>query len=291
MSKKSSRSYLTERDLKILRFIWKWKVLSTLAISRKFFPESISDAAYRRLLDLTRMGFIEPVDIKFNRQALWSLTTKGFKRISPFLGELLSKGFKSENSSHDYYVTCFHLGLWLTNQPEYTQTFSEQQLRRISPELWDSWVPSSTVHRPDGYSLFFRNDKKVIVSFEVELSIKEKKRYEPLVVFYDSQDTIDLVFWLVESKSAIKSLKNIFEHLGIKKPLKHQFVLLENFKKNAWQAPFSHGSFEGHVIANVLFPQGIPKSSLAIPLRDDLALLNTSKKPLISINSTNAQNR
>ncbi len=287
MLKKANKSYLTERDIKILRFIWKWKVLSTLAISRKFFPESISDAAYRRLLDLTRMGFIEPVNINFNRQALWSLTTKGFIRISPFFGELLSKGFKAENSSHDYLVTCFHLGLWLTNQPEYTQTYSEQQLRRISPELWDAWVPSSTVHRPDGYSLLFKNDKKVIISFEVELSIKEKKRYEPLIVFYDSQDTIDLVFWLVERKKDIRTLKNIFENLGMKKPLKHQFVLLENFKKNGWLAPFSHGSFEGQLIANVLFPQGVPRSSLAVPLRDDLALLNTSKKPLISISSTN----
>lgn len=285
MPKKTNRSYLTERDLKILRFIWKWKVLSTLAIARKFFPESVSDAAYRRLLDLTKMGFVEPIDIKFNRHALWSLTTKGFIRVSPYLGELSSKGFKSENTNHDYYATCFHLGLWLTNQPEYTQTYSEQQLRRISPELWDSWVPNSTVHRPDGYSLFFKNDKKVIVSFEVELTIKEKKRYEPLVVFYDSQDTIDLVFWLVERKKDITSLKNIFEHMGMKKPLKHQFVLLENFKKSGWQAPFSYGSFEGQLIANVLFSQDIPRSSLAVPLRDDLALINTSKKPLISISS------
>jgi hypothetical protein len=130
------RCQITERDYKLLRFLWKWKTVSTTGLARKFFPEIQPLSAYRRLMHLEAGGFVRslPIDGRWNE--VWGLTDRGFKYILPKLGELQHVGHKSENVFHDYLSSAFHLGEWLTHQPENSQTYSEQQLRRYPTDAW-----------------------------------------------------------------------------------------------------------------------------------------------------------
>src|SRR3989344_7063606 len=129
--KKARNLQITERDYKLLRYLWKWKVLSTSAIAKKFFPEAKSVSAYIRLLRLEKAGFIESIPIDKRHFDVWAITAKGFRVIQSQLVDLAHQGFKSENPYHDYIATAFHLGEWLTNRPPYGKMFSEQQQRRI----------------------------------------------------------------------------------------------------------------------------------------------------------------
>lgn len=274
---------ITDRDYKLLRFLWKWKVVSTQALAKKFFYEANAFTAYRRLLHLESDGFIGayPVDGRFNEA--WILKEKGFKYILPHLGDLQSKGYKSANYPHDFLATAFHLGEWLTQQPGNTQTYSEQQLRCYPADLWPPWIPRSALHRPDGYSAYQSSEKRVVVAFEAEISPKAKKRYERVVTFYDNQPGIHYVFWLVDSKGTLNSVRRNFEKLQVREWSKHQFILLSEFKQKGWLAQFIEGKSTGRSPFQFLCPNPHtipPQSSLSC---GTLALLDSRRRP---INST-----
>lgn len=287
----ASNIHITERDYKILRFIWKWKTVSTLAIARKFFPNILPLSAYRRLMHLEVSGYLKSTPVEKKWQETWELTNKSFKYILPKLGELEHKGYKSENIYHDHLASAVHLGEWLTHQPDNSQTYSEQQLRRYPANAWPYWVPKSETHRPDGYSAYTANGKSVILAFETELSVKASHRYEAVVAYYDSQESISCVFWLVDSKVTLNALTKAFEKFQLRRRDLHQFVFLSDFKIRAWKAPIVHGRYKGKTLSNLIPQINLRMASDTSPGADVLALLdcrkypahsNTSAKSLIS---------
>lgn len=273
---------ITDRDYKLLRFLWKWKVVSTSAVAKKFFPGVQSFSAYRRLLFLESDGYIGSFVVRGRFHEGWILKEKGFKYILPHLGDLRSQGYKSANYPHDFLATALHLGDWLTQQPENTQTYSEQQLRCYPSDLWPSWIPRSTLHRPDGYSAYQSSERRVVVAFEAEISVKNKKRYESVVTFYDNQPSIHYVFWLVDSKSTLNAVRRNFEKHQMREWSKHQFILLSDFMKAGWMAPFVEGKFKGRSIVDFLMHNPATMASQSHLACGTLALLDSRRRPVIS---------
>lgn len=277
--KQKVKRQITERDYRILRLLWKWKAVSTMAIAKKFFPEVQPLSCYRRLQYLESDGYIKsaPVDGRFFE--VWCLSDKGFRYIRPKLGELESAGYRSESVDHDFIATVFHLGEWLTRQPPQARTYSEQQLRRIHPDLWPSWVPKSTLHRPDGYSLDYRGSSPLIYAFEAEISVKAKCRYESVVAFYDSEASVSAIFWLVSSPGELKAILSAFQKFQIRDLGKHHFLFLKDFKAKGWAAPFVEGTQKGKTLEHILHPEGVTMASQWHRGQDVLSLLANRKRP------------
>lgn len=265
-----------------MKYLWKWKLVSTAALAAKFFPNLSTLTPYRRLMRLADSKYLQYIHRNDASGCGWCLTPKSYKQIRHLLGELRAEGFRSEYPNHDSIATAFHLGDWLTKQPEYTQTFSEQQLRRIPVELWDDWVPKSTIHRPDGYSLIFKGEERLVFAFEAELDLKPKPRYESVAAFYDLQQNINAVFWLVDSKSTANSMKRHFESFNVRNLSKHNFVLTEEFRERGWSTPIIAGKFEGKSLTDILSSLPPTKLPLCSQQVGSLALLNNFKRPVIS---------
>lgn len=261
----------TERDYLILKSLWKWKLLSTTAIATKFFSKAKPYSAYIRLLRLQKSRILEFIRIEQGTGA-WSLAPLGFGMIRGDMVELEQSGFKSENTRHDHLVTAFHLGEWLVAQPSDTQTFSEQQLRRISKELWPPWIPQSDLHRPDGYTRFIEGSTSIVIAFEVELHFKGNSRYDKHTVFYDSEENVSLVLWLVRSEAMIEAITRALVQHNCQNVAKHQFITLRDFQTKGWEAQVAVGSHRGRTLLEVL-----PQIAIAKQCCNDL--LNTKKRP------------
>lgn len=273
---------ITERDYKILRFLWKWKSVSTMTIAKKFFPDIQPSSAYRRLQYLEQDNYIQSFVVKGRFHEAWALKEKGYKYIQSYLGELKSLGFKSENYRHDFLASAFHLGEWLTHQPSNSQTYSEQQLRCYPEDLWPEWVPRSSLHRPDGYSIYTLDKRNVIIAFEVEMSLKSQDRYEKVVAFYDSQTSIDCVLWLIMSPNMLPKMKTIFNKFNVRSWTKHQFILHADFLKHGWHAEILGGQYKGQKINKIMHPNSVQSASRWHPDLDALALLNSRRRPINS---------
>ena len=273
---------ITERDYQIFKAIWKWKCLSTPAISAKFFAGRSEQTTYHRLWRLEHAGYLKFSQIDRPGHGVWLLTSRSFKDIRAKMVELQSEGFKSENIEHDWRASALHLGDWLCGQPEGSQTFSEQQLRRIPMDLWPAWVPQSELHRADGYSLVKRQEGSLVVAFEAELSIKAKNRYEQPATFYESQQAVSCVVWLVNSSNSQGRLLRALEKHGARDLKKHHFIYLPEFQQHGWNAHLRHGYFGGSTLRQMVSTEGPTRAQLKPNQGWALKLLDIQKKPILS---------
>lgn len=264
-----------ERDIPLLRFLWKWKVATTSALSEKFFAGKSPITSHKRLWSLERSGFIRSQTISDDGKSfVWSLDRKGFQAIRDSLPVLGSEGFKSEYPSHDLLTSAFHLGDFFYETSTNVVLFSEQQLRRFSFEFYPKAIPKSVLHRPDGYSIIGGGQHQKLVAIEVELTPKAAAEYEQVAEFYRSEK-IDDVLWLVPRTTMANRIQRILDRRVVPGESVHSFVTYENFKNLGWQAVFMSGKLAGQMVRTVYGnkPETEPKNVSA------RLLLDTRKAP------------
>ncbi len=259
-----------KRDVPILLFLWKWKVMTTAALAKRFYPDAKPATAYRRLWCLAQAGYIQ---IRANAQGerfVWMLTKKGFNVIKDQLPELKEEGFLSENVSHDFMVTAAHLGDWLCGAPANVEFFTEQQLRRYHQEHYPAWISKKELHRPDGYWRIKSGQQSTTIALEVELVQKTATSYRDCSIFYSHFSNVHRVLWIVTSSSIARMVTREMGHSGAPDQSFHNFILLKEFQQNGWQAQVFSGNEKGRTISSLLStgPTDGPQTSVTFLLLD-----------------------
>ncbi|NBT58099.1 hypothetical protein EBT16_04880 [bacterium] len=249
---KQYEQHLTERDVCLLHFLWKWKVFTTAGLAVKFFDGS-ANWAYNRLLKLRKAGYVDNCYLSMkHRHRVWMLNKKGFELIRSELPELQNEGFRSEAIQHDLYAAAIHLGDWLIESPKGVELITEQELRNNFHSNLPKWVPELTRHRPDGLWYLPDQNGNVVFALEVELNLKSKAEYGPVIRFYRDVEEIRRIVWLVKKRSHIDSLTERFKEIAPEKYKCHEFILLEHFVKVGWEAPIIQGLEQGRTLRNLL---------------------------------------
>lgn len=284
---KRQRGDYQPRDREMFRFLWEWKLATTQAIARKFWPNCNSDAAYKRLHQLRRRGYVELVSLdRGGSQFAWTLDNKGFEAILSQLPPLKEEGYRSESLEHDHYVMACHLGEWLSLAQPGVELFSEQQIRRIDCSSYPSWVPGTDRHRPDGYWRVPCNRSFLTIALEVERSFKTMSIYEVIAYFYELQTSIDRIVWVVDPPGTAKSICAVMERMSPSTYLRHDFVLLKDFKSLHWQAPIIMGFEQGKTLGFLLGIRTESSQSHSRSTCDVSAILDTQKRRATSTPSS-----
>lgn len=266
---------VVESDLKILRFLWRWKLMSTAGVSTFLYGKADTQHAYRRLLCLHKLRLIETRTNSYDNKVLWGLSKGGYKLMRSSLPTLSSDGYRSESNAHDFLSSVFHLGPVINNPSDKIEIFTEQELRRVDPEDFPQWVPKDMTHRCDGYWRMPINDKQRIIGLEVELSRQKHSRYRDIARYYESNASITRIIWLVRNeRQAINMQNSMREEVGENVRF-HNFVLYPDFLERGWDAPLKLGA-----------ENGIEMSRLFVPIRDypptssyPKGILDLSKRP------------
>lgn len=270
---------LTERDHALLLGLWKWKGATTAALAEEFFNGRDSDAAYGRLRKLASCRYVELVPLRDTGGHLWSLDRNGFNQIRNSLPILREAGFRSEAVDHDYLCTAMQRGPWLSALPAGMEQVSEQELRRCHADHLPQWVPSSNIHRPDGYSRTLLLGKSIIIAFEIELNRKRRSDYDLVAHFYQQTSEIYRVVWLARNASDARWFHNKIRVATPEDYLMHLFVLLPDFLRQCWEAPILLGHESGHSLSHVLCRE-VSQS----PLNGETpSILDRRKRPYSSI--------
>ncbi len=279
MKKREPKRFITQRDFDILKFLWRWKAVSTTALAKKFFPGVRAFTAYERLLKLEKARYIKSYSFRHRNGSAWMLGKRGYRFIFPYLLEMQKPGYGSENPVHDFYSSAFHLGEWLTALPAKAHTCSELEMLRLDPSLLPSWVRMSGDRRPDGYSFIGEGSTARLYAFEAELSMKSKFRYDKILSFYDAEETIAGVFWLVASSQIQRTIQS--QAATASRPRIHHFLLLSDFKKQGWLTPLKGGLLEGETLAELLLDGNPTEARRQFDGSDTYALLQNAKRPII----------
>ncbi len=230
------RQVFTERDNKILQFLWKWKLASTATVHEAIGRPLTEYSTYKALERLARNKFVETRYTFEQNFSSWILTDKGFEAIRAGLGDLCEEGYGSENHWHDRNVVAFQLGEWATHQFPIVTHFSEQEMRRRRVDYYPPWVPNSKNHRPDGYTRILTGEKESVLAFEVELWAKSLSTYETTLRFYDLMKKISRVYWLIGDpyvKDLVLRAKACIQDTSQNY---HLFVDLHDYLKSGWDA-------------------------------------------------------
>lgn len=236
---------LTKKDEELLHFLWRWKVLTTAALSKIFYAHLAPVSAYKRLWKLEKGGFIQSFSDSRKDHYVWILTKLGFQMVRKTLPELKAECFHSENIVHDLITASVHLGDYLVNCPQNISFFSEQEMRCLPFEFYPNWVPRSEVHRPDGYWNVPIGNTMATIGLEVELSPKKDVRYEVVAHFYSTHPSIVRVLWVVPHSVKAKSLHEKFQITLKNAPMIHNFVSFPNFQTSGWDAHIEYGPEAG----------------------------------------------
>lgn len=285
-----SKIILTERDIKIFRFLWRWKLLTTRAIHAKFFSKAGLLKAYNRLKELEQKKYIRSHIFSYEEGQVWCLDLKGFKAIASEMDGLKEIGFRSEHLRHDFFVSAIHLGEWLADKPENVFICSEQELRRVDPQFLPSWLPQSNLHRPDGFWLFQGPTWQQIISLEIETHRKVEDEIKRVKTYYDSQENIGLCLWFVKSESFAKLLYDKLSSDSTSKNSVHQFFLLKDFCKVGWNSPCIGGSLKGRTVTEIFNSYIDKKVGVTKPYQRGVCqfftyLLDCRKRPINSPSS------
>jgi hypothetical protein len=232
--------YITPWDAKILNYIWLWKIASTASIHESVSRPGSPYATYKVLDKLEKNHF---VDCQFDYREqfhVWQLTEQGFEAMKPELGDLKEDGFLSENHRHDRLVQAFQIGEWATLQLQKAYCFTEQQMRRMSPDDYPDWVPRSFEHRADGYSKIVGATRPWVFAYEVELTPKYSQKYEGVLRFYMTASKIDQVLWLIGGPEIKDQILKAKATIRDDTSNYHVFVDKNDFVKNGWDAAITN---------------------------------------------------
>lgn len=267
-----------DRDLPLLKYLWQWKASTTATIAAKFFRNTTFYATYKRLHRLEKGGFIISVCSPSGVGFVWMLNLKGFKCIKPYLPELKENGFKSEHLGHDIVVSAVHQGEWLWSKPSGIEVIAEQELRRYDKKDYPSWVPRTSIRRPDGYWRIDDGNTKKTVALEVELHQKKLDEYGSISDFYHLDAQCAEVIWVVDYGYC---WERIYERLTKNKATSviHNFIHLHDFGTQGWQARIQFGKNAGKSLKEILVPSlGQPSDQSYMDV-----LFDFRKKPINSV--------
>lgn len=245
------RRVLTERDLRVFRFLWKWKISTTAFLHVGFFPDAKAKTAYERLLLLKKAGYLTVYMSNKGAEKLWGLTKVGFSKIRKDLPAFKAEVFKPNSLPHDIRAQAVQLGVFDLVSQQDVVCISEQELR-CDPDYLPNFAKDFS-HKPDGYWVF--NNQNVI-AIEVELSHKESQAYYDLAYKYDASEAIKAVLWVVESESFARRILRVVEQFANGSNHKYSIVYYQHFSELSADCRIIGGNFRGEKLSFLLEKMG-----------------------------------
>lgn len=248
--RRQSERKLSAKDLLVLDFLWNWKAASTQMLKEVAYKTDSHWWVYRALRRLKQEKYIQLLPRGRNLDLeLWALTKHGFEVVLMDRDDMEQYRYRVHAPAHDYLGTCLQLGdLWQSNVD--ARFFTEQQLSSLAKWNFPHSLRAVEEHIPDGVTMVRGALHTVTIGYEVDINLKEEERYLSTVDYYRDGLKPNLVVWLVRNIwMAEKIWKCICrrsygeneEALG----KKYVFVLLEDFKQNAWGAKVINGKLKG----------------------------------------------
>ena len=234
---------LTPIKRHILWQVYRWKMLTTTQVHTLMDSDASLDYVTSCVRALTKDRYLCDAEVRSSR-SYYRLRPKSLLEID-FKGKHPKEnGLRSEHYAHDLIVNAFQVGdIPISKNRSHYEFVTERELRSIADPSEVIAAEAFKIRRPDGLTTLDGQDGYICI--EVELSTKKKSRYEYSVPFYENKN-IALVLWLVKEPSQIKLLQNIFGIAG-----KHNFILLNHFLENHWNAKILAGPQVGKSIAQV----------------------------------------
>lgn len=267
---------LAKGDILVLDFLWTWKVASSSMLKLVGYNTKSDWWAYKAIRRIEKEKYIQRLPRgKFLDQEIWTLTQAGFEIVLMDRDDIDQYRYRPHSPAHDHLATCLQLGsLWQTSWEK--QFFTEQMLSCLNENNFPDELVQSKSHIPDGVTVLRHGQAEAVIGYEVDLNLKNSSRYHQTIWYYYHIKKCNLVVWLVRNPWICERIQRVIESDSYGKELAPfiGFILLEDFKKNVWNAKFLNGNYVGQSVCKV-------HENVMQKLSKDTA--NLSQKPMQDI--------
>lgn len=186
----------------MLKGISELGLISTKQVRHLFFTDDVAmTTVLKRLRLLEKERLIKRVKGLENFELLWSIDHKGAKLIEK-----------------EFYKTA-----WNKAMIDHDHKLSSLRQLFLKLKLFESWIPEHEIRSriykkysykgginkliPDGLMTIKKNGNLETWAIEMELSLKNKNRYEKIFKEYGKKENLKGVWYFVQGESLFKSLK------------------------------------------------------------------------------------
>ena len=222
---------VTKRDEALIKRIAELGMLSTNQISELFFEGVANTTVLRRLRILEASQLLRRVVGLDTKECLWIVTALGAQIVKV---EIVKTKWSKHMIEHDHKLIALRLLLesvgvaraWMPEHEIRSHMFKKYGLREIK---------NKTI--PDGFIGIEVNGKMESVALELELTLKNKKRYQKIISHYQNKENLYAVWYIVPTSSMIISIKEIWKkHTSSYSGVKVYFSPLHELMKNPLEA-------------------------------------------------------
>lgn len=192
---------VTKRDEALIKRIAELGMLSTNQIGELFFEGVANTTVLRRLRILEASQLLRRVVGLDTKECLWIVTASGAQMVSM---KIVKTKWSKHMIEHDHKLIGLRLLLervgvaraWMPEHEIRSHMFKKYGLREIKNKII-----------PDGFIGIEVNGKMESVAIELELTLKNKKRYRNIINHYQGKENLYAVWYIVPTSSMIKSIK------------------------------------------------------------------------------------
>jgi hypothetical protein len=192
---------MTKRDSALIKKIAELGMLSTKQIGEFFFEGVDIRTVLRRLRKLEVSNLLRRMVGLDTKECLWLVTATGAESSSV---EIFKTKWSKNMIEHDYKLISLRLLLegagiarsWMPEHEIRSQVFRKYGMRETKNKLI-----------PDGLIGVLVNNKMESVAIELELTLKDKRRYRNIFNQYQDKKNLYAVWYIVPTNSILKSLK------------------------------------------------------------------------------------
>lgn len=206
-------------------------MLSTNQISELFFEGVANTTVLRRLRILEASQLLRRVVGLDTKECLWIVTATGAQMAKV---EIVKTKWSKHMIEHDHKLIALRLLLesvgvaraWMPEHEIRSHMFKKYGLREIKNKII-----------PDGFIGIEVNGKMESVALELELTLKNKKRYQNIIRHYQNKENLYAVWYIVPTSSMIKSIKETWKkHASSYSGVKVYFSGLNELMNNPLEA-------------------------------------------------------
>lgn len=189
---------LKERDRKLLDLLAQYQILSSKLIRESLFPKAASTNFFRRIRQLERAKLIKRLGPLSDHSYAWTLDEKGKN-----LCGIEDPDFFINRATLEHDVIVAHVRMIL-ERFHIAKSFAPESVLRKEAKHKNTyhWRREDTIIVPDGMFQATIKQQVRALSLEVELSFKNRRRYNDLFRrYHETHDPVFLIWYLVKTKS------------------------------------------------------------------------------------------
>lgn len=205
-----ARFVLTDRDLKILYLLFRFKTVGLDDIGQELFKNVHYSAVTRRLRKLELLKLVKR-DVTFDERkrshSLFSLALPGLAKLK-LNGHMITRNqIKSNYPDHD--LRLLRIVSVLSNFDMVQEVITENELLGLDQFQKDETFREFSELKSDDVLRLNVKGHPFLVSLEYEFHAKSASRWKEKLIQYYQANSIDAVFYFCESTSMMKKLTEL----------------------------------------------------------------------------------